>query len=362
VDEGPQGPGTAPAAEEGMPGGDRFRTGLVLMGGSPRADVELARRAEDAGFHAVFSVEFFNRHAYVPLGAIAGATRRVRIGTAIANAFTRAPLLHASAAMDLDELSGGRMILGLGSATRRMNEDWYGVPFSQPAPRMRELVELLRAAFAAAGGGGLRFEGRFHRVRVPLYGRPGAVRASIPIWVAAVNRGMIAAAGAVADALVGHPIATRRWHREVTLPGLRAAEEDAGRSPGACRLAPYVLASVQERREDAVRDAKAQIGFYYTTELYHGILELHGLRDVGRACRAAFRRGDFGALADAVPDSLVDEIAIACTPDEARERLQAWRGLTRDPLLYPPSVGVPPERLRANHEHLFALFGGDATP
>ena len=101
---------------------------------------KLARRAETAGFHGVYAIEFFNRHGYVTLGAIAQSTSRLRIGTAIANAFTRSPLVHASAAMDLDELSGGRMVLGLGSATRRMNEDWYGVPFSAPAPRVRELV------------------------------------------------------------------------------------------------------------------------------------------------------------------------------------------------------------------------------
>jgi alkanesulfonate monooxygenase SsuD/methylene tetrahydromethanopterin reductase-like flavin-dependent oxidoreductase (luciferase family) len=206
-----------------------MQIGLILTAGSARGDVELALRAEAAGFDGVFTIEFFNRNGYAPLGAIAQATARVRIGTAIANAFTRSPLVHAAAAMDLDELSGGRMVLGLGSATRRMNEDWYGVPFSAPAARMRELVELLRAAFRAQKGGGFRWQGEHWKLSVPIYARPGAPREEIPIWVAAVNRGMIAAAGATADGLVGHPIATRRWHREVTLPGLRAAERAAGR-------------------------------------------------------------------------------------------------------------------------------------
>jgi probable F420-dependent oxidoreductase len=333
--------------------------GLILVAGSPRADVELAVRAERAGLDGVFTIEFFNRHGYVPLGAIAQATSRVRIGTAIANAFTRTPLLHASAAMDLDELSGGRMVLGLGSATRRMNEDWYDVPFTSPAPRMRELVSLLRAAFAAHEGMGFRWEGEHWNLHVPLYVRPGAVRGDIPIWVAAVNRGMIAAAGSVADGLVGHPIATRRWHAEVTLPGLREAEERAGRKPGACKLAPYVLTSIQEDREQAVRDAKSQIGFYFTTALYHSILDLHGLREVGATCRDAFKRMDLRALGEAIPDALVDAIAIACTPDEARDRLAQWRALTDEPLLYAPSFGVPPERVRANVDAMLDLFGRD---
>ncbi len=331
--------------------------GLILTTGTARGDVELAVRAEAAGFDSVFTIEFFNRHGYVPLGAIAQATTRVRLGTAIANAFTRTPLLHASAAMDLDELSDGRFVLGLGSATRRMNEDWYGVPFSEPAARMEELVRLLREAFVARQGGGLRFEGRFWTLKVPLYARPGALRDDIPIWVAAVNRRMIAAAGHVADGLVGHPIATRRWHREVTLPGLRAAEKEAGRPEGACRLVPYVVTSLAPDRAQAVREAKGQIGFYLTTELYHSVLDLHGLREVGAACRAALRRFDVKAMAEAVPDALVDEIALACTPDEARDRLLQWRDLTDEPLLYAPTVGVRPERVRENLDTLLDVFG-----
>jgi alkanesulfonate monooxygenase SsuD/methylene tetrahydromethanopterin reductase-like flavin-dependent oxidoreductase (luciferase family) len=218
------------------------------------------------------------------------------------------------------------MVLGLGSATRRMNEDWYGVHFDRPAARMRELVTLLHAAFDAQKGGGLRFEGEFWKIKVPIFARPGALRPRVPIWVAAVNRGMIRTAGAVADGLVGHPIATRRWHREVTLPGLREGEKETGRPEGACVLAPYVLTSLAPTREQAVREAKGQIGFYYTTELYHSILDLHGLRHVGESCRAALRKFDTKAMAEAIPDSLVDEIAIACTPDEARDRLAQWRG------------------------------------
>jgi len=334
-----------------------MKIGLVLTGGSARADVELALRAEQAGLDSVFTIEFFNRHGYAPLGAIAEATQRVKIGSGIANAFTRSPLLHASAAMDLDEISGGRMILGLGSATRRMNEDWFGMPFSAPAARMKELVRLVRAAIAAQGGGGFRWEGKHWNLNVPIYGRPHAVRSEIPIWVAAVNRGMIAAAGAVDDGLVGHPVATRRWHREVTLPGLRAAEEKASREPGACALCPYVMTSIADERETALRNAKGQIGFYFTTKLYHTILDLHGLGEVGASCNAALRRFDTKAMADAIPDAFVDEVAVACTPDEARDRLARWEGLTDRPLLYAPSIGVPPEAQRENLDAMLSVFG-----
>ncbi|MEN8181779.1 MAG: LLM class flavin-dependent oxidoreductase [Myxococcota bacterium] len=331
--------------------------GLILTGGSTRGNVELARRAEQAGFDLVMSVEFFNQHGYVVLGAIAEATSRVRIGTGIANSFTRSPLLHASAAMDLDELSGGRMVLGLGSGTRRMNEEWYGIPFSRPAARTRELIELLRTAFRAQKGGGFRFEGKFWNLKVPVYARPGAPREDIPIWVAAVNRHMAGAAGAAADGLVGHPIATRGWHRERTLPWLREAEEKTGRSAGACRLAPYVMTSIHPDRATAIRNAKGQIGFYYTTSIYHSILEFEGMPEVGAACRKALRSFDTRSMAEAVPDALVGEIAIACPPDEARDRLAQWQDLTDDPLLYAPQIGVRPEAVSENLDAILDCFG-----
>ncbi|HET6304556.1 MAG TPA: LLM class flavin-dependent oxidoreductase [Myxococcota bacterium] len=330
--------------------------GLILTGGSAKANVALAKRAEQAGIDAVFSVEFFNQHGYVVLGAIAQETQRVRIGTGIANSFTRSPVLHASAALDLDELSDGRMVLGIGSGTKRMNEEWYGVPFSRPAARTRELVRLLRALFSQRGFG-FRFDGEFWKLRIPAYARPGKRRESIPIWVAGVNERMARAAGAEADGLVGHPIATRRWHRERTLPWLRAGEEETRRPSGACRLVPYVMASLHPDRAVAIREAKGQIGFYYTVSVYHSILQHHGLGAVGEACRKALARFDVAAMAEAIPDALVDEIAIACPPDEARDRLAQWKDLTDEPLLYAPSIGLPPERVRENVETLLDVFG-----
>jgi len=132
------------------------RRGLILGAPTIGDQSEVAARAEAAGFDSVWTTEFFHQHGFVRLAAVAGATERVKVGTAIAYAFMRTPLLAASAAMDLDEISRGRMVLGLGSGTRNMNEKWYSVAFdAPPAPRMREAVRLIRAAFAAQKGGGL---------------------------------------------------------------------------------------------------------------------------------------------------------------------------------------------------------------
>jgi probable F420-dependent oxidoreductase len=329
--------------------------GLILTGSSSKAIVDLGVRAEAAGFSSAYACEFFNQAAYPVLAALSQRTERIKLGTGIASAFVRSPLSHATASMDIDELSGGRMVLGLGSGTQRMINEWFGMPFSKPAARMGEMVEVIRALFAGASGLGFRHEGEFYDLKIPVYTRPNAARADIPILVAGVNKGMMSTAGRVADGMVGHPIATRRWHAEVTLPTLREAEAKAGRPSDACRLVPYVLTSIHPDREIALRDAKGQIGFYYSVSVYRSILEYHGLPDVADACRKALATYDFAAMAEAIPDALVDEIAIACPPDEARDRLAQWDGLCAEALLYAPQVGVPPKRLAANLDAILAL-------
>ncbi len=317
-----------------------MRLGLILAAPSIADQIAAARHAEARGFDSVWTIEFFNMHGFVRLTAVATATARVKLGTAIAYAFMRTPMLAAAAALDIDELSGGRMILGLGSGTRSMNERWYSVKFDDPpAPRMREAVKLVRAAFAAQKGGGLTFDGRYYQSDIPQCARPGAPRAEIPVYVAAVNRGMIRAAAAVADGLVGHPIFTRKYIAEHVLPELEGSR---------CALAPYVICSVSDDVDQARREARAQIAFYSTTKLYHSVLDTHGWRSVGEEIAAAYRRGDFAAMTAAVPDALVDEIAIAGRPDEVRDRLRLWDKLTEQPLLYPPTIGVAPGRVREN--------------
>ncbi len=326
-----------------------MRLGLILMAPSIQDQLAAARHAEARGFHSVWTTEFHNHNGFVRLTAVAAATQRVQVGTAIAYAFMRTPLLAASAAMDVDELSGGRVILGLGSGTRSMNERWYSVPFDKPpAPRMREAIELIREAIRVQKGGGLAFEGEHYKVKIPMYARPGAPRERIPIYMAGVNRGMIRTAAAVADGLIGHPVYTRKYISERVLPELEGSS---------CELAPYVVCSISDDVEQARREARAQIAFYYTTRLYHTILDVHGWREVGEKIAHAFLSKDFAGMAAAVPNELLDAIAITGRPEEARDQLQQWQGLTDHVLLYPPSMGADPARLRENVAAIIDTFG-----
>ncbi len=262
-----------------------MRLGLLLELPSQRENVALAVRAEEAGFDSVWAPEFHNHSGQLVLAAAALETERVELGTGIAWAFGRSPLLTAVSALDLDEMSDGRFVLGLGTGTRRMRTDWLGAPAEKPATRLRETVEAVRAVWDAAEAGAVRYEGELVRLDVRPYGRAGQVRPRIPVYLAAVNEGMARMAGSVADGVVGHPMATARYIDEVMRPAMAAGAELAERAPADVAVADWVVVAASDDREQAREDAKRQIAFHATVRTYDRILDLHGFTEVAARIR-----------------------------------------------------------------------------
>jgi probable F420-dependent oxidoreductase len=311
--------------------------GLVTSTGGVRDVAEAARLAEAAGLRSVWATEFYDRSATVALAAMAHATERIELGSAIAYAFGRTPLVLAAEARDLDELAGGRLILGLGTGTRRMQRDWHGLDGEHPASRMEELVPLVRRVLRLHEGP-IEHQGRFYRLRVkPTAIVPPPLREDLPIYMAGVNPRMIEAAGRVGDGLVGHPLFTPEYVREVARPALARGAEHAGRdSPPP--IAGYLTCSVGPDRDQARADARAIVAFNSTVKTYEVVHRLHGFEAQAEAVRAAWRAGDFAGMAEAVGDQMLDAIALAGTPEEVRERFAArWSGVYERTLLWPPA-------------------------
>src|SRR6266576_6425142 len=198
---------------------------LVTSSGGPAELAEAARLAERAGFASVWATEFYDRSATVALAAMAQATSTIELGSAIAYGFGRTPVVLAAEARDLDELCGGRLILGLGTGTRRMQTDWHGLDGEHPASRMEELVPLVRRLLRLHEGP-VDHDGRFYRLHVHPTAQVGPpLRADLPIYMAGVNPRMIQAAGTVGDGLVGHPLFTADYVREVVRPALARGAE-----------------------------------------------------------------------------------------------------------------------------------------
>jgi probable F420-dependent oxidoreductase len=310
---------------------------LVTSTGGPAELAQAARMAEEAEFESVWATEFYDRSATVGLAAMAQATERIELGSAIAYAFGRTPVVLAAEARDLDELCGGRFTLGLGTGTKRMQRDWHGLDGESPALRMEELVPLLRRLWRL-NEGPIDHDGRFYRLNVQPTAPPRPpVRPDLPVFMAGVNPRMIEAVGAVGDGLVGHPLFTPEYVERVARPALARGAERAGRDT-APPIAGYITTSVSEDRDQARRNAAAIIAFNSTVKTYRTVHEVSGFEAEAEAVRAAWSKGDFEGMAKAVTDEMIDAIALAGTPDEVAARFEErWAGVYERPLLWPPA-------------------------
>jgi alkanesulfonate monooxygenase SsuD/methylene tetrahydromethanopterin reductase-like flavin-dependent oxidoreductase (luciferase family) len=229
-----------------------------------------------------------------------------------------------------------------------MISDWQGLDGSAPAVRIEELVPLLRRVWRLAEAP-VDHEGRFYRLRIAaLDDLASAPARDIPIYTAGVNPRMIEAAGRVADGLLGHTLFSPRYVEEVVRPAIERGAAHAGRDSGDVALATYTLASAHEDRAQARREAAAMIAFYGSVKSYAGLFDACGFASEAEAIRGAFAAGDVEAMVGAVTEAMVDDLAVAGTPDEVAEQLRRFDDVVDEVVLSPPTFRVTPERVAEN--------------
>lgn len=319
--------------------------------------VELSRAAEAAGFESAWVAEL-EHSAFVQAAAIASATSRIRVGTAVALAFPRSPTVTALEARDVDELSGGRFLLGLGTQVKRVVEARYSVPFEHPAEKLAEYAHAVRIVWAAGRGEPVTHEGHFYRITMPTFHGPTRPdRLDVPILFAAVGPLMSFTAGTVADGLIGHPLASPRYLAEAVRPAVAEGLAAAGRPADACPITASPLVSIADDPAVARREVKLQLAFYATTRTYAAILRLHGRQEIVPDLRRAFVRQDRERMIALIDDELCDAVAAAGRADEVRNRIASWSGIAQRLVLAGPWYGVAPERARENTLAIIETFG-----
>lgn len=329
----------------------------MAVGGPLQAIGPMAKAIEERGFDSVWSTET-SSNPFIQAALAAQATSRVRVGTAIALAFPRSPGIAAMEAADLDELSGGRFVLGLGTQVKRVNEQRFSTPFDHPAPRMKEYAEALRAFWSGYAGQQPSLQGRFYTLTMAPWPRmTPPVRERIPVYFAAVGPGMLRAAGTVADGVIGHPLTSARYVREMVLPTIASGAAAAGRSPGEVELVQSVMVCISGDRALARREVSQQIGFYATTREYAPVLAMHGFDVVMPALRRAYAERDMETMASLVPEEMAETYALYGTPEEVLEKAQRFEGLAGELLLGGPWYRVAPDRLLENHLAIVRTFG-----
>ncbi|MER6146670.1 TIGR03617 family F420-dependent LLM class oxidoreductase [Streptomyces hirsutus] len=302
-------------------------TALPIRGGADPAAA--ARTAEEAGYDAVWASEL-DRDPFLQLAVASTATERIGLGTGIAVAFARNPMNVASMAHDLQRLSQGRFMLGLGTQVRAHITRRFSMPWSQPAARMREYVLALRAIWSAwETAERLAFEGRFytHTLMTPMFTPAPHGHGTPPVVVAAVGDLMTEVAGEVGDGVLFHSFLTERYLREHTLAALRRGRDKSPRPDFQRVGGPFVATGTTPEQISAAAEAtRSQIAFYASTPSYRPVLEAHGWGGLGERLHALSRAGDWKTMTAAVDDEVLHEFAAVGTPEEAAGILAARYG------------------------------------
>lgn len=320
-----------------------------------------ASESERMGFDSVWVGEA-TLDPIVQAVVVTMATEHVRVGTNIALAFPRSPAVLAIEAWDCAALSGDRFAVGIGSQVKRIIEERYSADFSQPAKRMAEYAQAMRAVWAMElGEPDAGFDGDIYRVVRPGLGGAGrgVGRTPPPLLIAAIGPLMTKVATTHADGILGHPFTSKRFIQERFLPTISEGLEGAGRDWSAFDAYQVLIVSIDDDAEAARRDAKYQIGFYGTTPNYRHVFDAHGDGEVSDALRAAWKRsgGDPDALAEVVTDEHVERYAIAGTPDEVKDALREFDGVVDHVLLGAPTYGVPTDRLDDRRRAIIECLG-----
>lgn len=304
----------------------------------------LARAADELGFDAFWTPET-GHNAFLPLVLAAEHTRRITLGTAVAIAFPRSPMITAQLAWDLAAFSQGRFVLGLGTQVRAHIERRFSSSFDQPLARLRDYIGAVRAIWACwQGDGRLNYRGEFyqHSLMSPFF-NPGKIdHPEIPIYIAGVNAGLAQLAGELCDGFHAHPLNSARYLREVLRPQIAAGAAKVGRDPFACAVAgsAFVITGPDQASREQLRSfVRNQIAFYSSTPSYRAVLECHGWAAVGEQLSQLAAKQRWNEMPALVSDEMLHAFAVEAAPEALGIALRdRYDGLLDRIALYLPFV------------------------
>jgi F420-dependent oxidoreductase-like protein len=332
------------------------RIGIALGAVHDRPFVDVAafaRTADDCGYEALFVPEAWGRDAFVTLGALARVTDRIGLGTGIVNVYSRTPALLAMAALTLDELSGGRAILGLGTSGQRVVEGWHGVPMARPLRRLRETTEAVRNIVSGSRRG---YGGETINVAPGFAVGLTRARDRIPIYHASLTPRGIRQCAEVADGWLPYFASPETLRAD--LASIEETLNAAGRERASFTVAPYLPVLVGDD-EAASRDVlRRHLAFYIggMGRFYRETVARHGFGDVAEEVKRRWEARDRIGAADAVPDALLDAFAIVGDAARCRARIEDYRTAGADL----PIVALPGDVSSAEVERTVRALGATA--
>jgi probable F420-dependent oxidoreductase len=292
-----------------------------------------AARYERLGFDGIWTYEI-SRDPYFPIVPAALATSRVNLGTNLAIAFARSPFSTAMSAWDLQRLTGGRFLLGLGTQVRAHVEHRFSMPFEHPARRIKEFVQCMRAVWDTFQNGTKpAFEGEFYQFKLinPMF-NPGPIdHPHIPVYLAGVNPTMCRAAGEVADGFQVHSFNSAAYLRDVVRANLDQGARLQGKTVDDFSIYATVFVVTGETQAEwdrLERDVRSRIAFYASTPSYRAVLEYHGFDGIAKELSRLSRIGEWEQMTDMITDEMLETFAVVAKPAELpRAMRERYAGL-----------------------------------
>jgi probable F420-dependent oxidoreductase len=305
----------------------------------------LAADAERLGYDGLWTAEA-GHDPYLPVAVAATTTDHMLLGTNIAVAFPRSPLVHAQIAWDLQAASRGRFVLGLGTQVKGHNERRYSTPWLPPGPRLREMIQLIRHIWDVWQNGtkpGFRGEYYQFSLMTPFFSPGPHEWPHIPIYVAGVNPYVCRLAGELCEGLHVHPFHSVKYIRELVLPNVERGLAKSSRSRSALALSTsaFVITGANRSEIERARAAvRQQLSFYASTRTYSAVLEAHGWGDVSPRLNEKAAKGDWTGMASLITDEMLDVYAVEGTYDQVPRLLhEKYDGLLDRIAFYLPIRG-----------------------
>ena len=324
---------------------ERRYWGLVAPTMPANVLAQLAKQQEEMGLEGTFAVQVYGP-PFIPLAAAATATTRLLLASGVALAFVRSPFETAMAAMDLDRISGGRFILGLGTSIRAWSEGIFGMPYGKPIEHMREAVDVIRLIMAKSHTGDLRsYKGKYYTLDFSeLQDVLPPIRPHLPIWIAALRGPLIRLGAEIADGVIGHPIWSIKW-ASTTVPGhLKVGLARGGKQRADVHVNYWFWVTPNTNVKQSIEDARACVAFYAGIEQYEEYFAAHGFRAECKQLQEGFKRRDHRSVAHLVSDEMASTFVVTGSPDEVRRKLEPVWEFADSMCLTPPVLSLTPEQ------------------
>lgn len=323
--------------------------------------VPLAQQAEDDGVEGVFAYQVYGP-PFLPLAAVAGATKSLRLASGIAIAATRSPFETAMAARDLDTISDGRFTLGMGSSLPDWTCGVYGGPKVKPLAHLRETVDVIRYIHGNAHKGLSPYEGEYYSADFEAFRGVIAppTKKHMPIWLAAMREKLTRMAVEIGDGVIGHPMWSVEWMLDEAKPAIEDELQKRNKARGDIEVSLWPFAAPNPNQQEALNDARPTVAFYAGAESYEVVFEKQGFLKEARALQRAVLEDGFLEASRLVPDEMVRAFVAVGDPDKVRERIEPVWQLADSICVSPPNYALTPEKLQYYCDMIASTFAPDS--